>query len=103
MKLTDIQGEQALEVFADIMEPAAEILTDDEVKAFFNSDQPLVKLIAYVLKHHKKAVLEILARLDGEDPETYSVNVLTLPKKMLELLNDPGVTDLFTSQETKNG
>ena len=101
MRLSDIQNEQALDVLADIMEPTAEILADEEVKTIYKSGQPKLKLAAYVIKQHKKSVIEILARLDGKDPVTYNFSLLTLPKKVLELLNDPGLADLFTSQEQK--
>ena len=102
MRLSDIKNEQALDTLADIMEPAAEILADDEVKIIYKSGQPKLRLAAYIIKNHKKSVIEILARLDGEDPETYSFSLLTLPKKVLELLNDPGITDLFTAQGQEN-
>ena len=101
MRLSDIQNDQALDTLAEIMEPAAEILGDDEVKNIYRSGQPKLKLAAYIIKNHKKSVTEILARLDGEDPETYSFNLLTLPKKVIEMLNDPGLADLFTLQEPK--
>lgn len=97
MKLSDIQNEQALDTLADIMEPVAEILADENVKTVYQTETKL-KLAAYIIKNHKKEVIEILARLDGEDPATYRFSILTLPKKVLELLNDPGVIDLFTSQ-----
>lgn len=101
MKLSDIRNEQALDVLADIMEPTAEILADEEIKTIYRSGQPRLKLAAYVIKNHKKSVIEILARLDGEEPGTYNFSLLTLPKKVLELLNDPGLADLFTSQEQR--
>ena len=58
---------------------------------------------AYIIKNHKKEIVEIMARLDGKDPANYTVNFFTLPMKVLEILNDPGIIDLFTSQGQNDG
>jgi hypothetical protein len=97
VKLTDIQNEQALDVLADIIEPTAEILADEEVQRIYKSE-PKLKLATYIIRNYKKNIIEIMARLDGADPAEYKFNLLTLPKKLLELLNDPDLADLFTLQ-----
>lgn len=97
MRLSDIRDEQALDTLADLIEPVADILTDEAVKDKFKNE-PKIKLVAYICKKHKKSVIEILARLDGEEPDNYSFSLLDLPKKVLEVLNDPQLADLFTSQ-----
>ena len=101
MKLSDIKGEKAIEVLADLLEPASEIMGDKEVVALIRSGQN-IKGIAAALRNHKKACLTILALTEGEDPETYSPNVLSLPKKGLEILNDPEMMSLFSSQSQKD-
>lgn len=93
MKLSDIKGERALDVLADIMEPISEIITDEAVRAAMAESK--IKGIALAIKTHKKAVVEIMATLDGEDPETYEYDFLTLPHKVLELLTDDAVQSLF--------
>lgn len=101
MKLSDIRGDRALDVLADIMEPLARILTDDEITKTVNSGEPKLLLAKKILKGHKREVVEILAVLDGEKPETYEVNLLTLPVKLVEILNDPEIGNLFTLQGQK--
>jgi hypothetical protein len=44
-------------------------------------------------------VIEIIARLDCADPATYEVNLLTLPMKLYEIINDPEVVQLFFSSD----
>ena len=102
MRLSDVENEQALDTLAEIIEPVATILADESVKEIFRNE-PKLKLVAYIIKNHKREVIEILARLDGADPAEYRFNLVTLPKKVLELLNDPGLADLFTlqAQETE--
>jgi hypothetical protein len=97
MKLSDIKGEKALDVLADLLEPAAEIMGDKEVEAAYNSGQVL-KAVKVAIKNHKKAVLNVLAITEGEDPETYQPNVFSLPAKLLEILNDPEIMGLFSWQ-----
>lgn len=100
MKLSEIKGERALEVLADLIEPVAEILGDKEIGAVFQSGKAPAKAIKLALKNHKKAVLAMMAAIDGEDPETYQPSLVVLPKWLLDLLNDPEVQKLFASQET---
>ena len=106
MKLSEIKGEAALDVLADLFEPAAEIVSDKEIADLYKSEQ-LLKAVKVALKKHKKAVIQILAITEGEDPETYEPNVLSLPAKLIEIFNDPELMGLFHSQgqteETSSG
>lgn len=96
MKLSEFKDEQALDVLADLIEPAAEIMMDEKVSSEFEKEN-LPRAVSFAIKNHKKAVIKILATLDGVPVEEYHVNIFTLPVKLLELLNDPEVTQLFTS------
>lgn len=99
MKLSDFKGEKAIEVFADLLDPIAEILTDNEiVKLFQSEDVKQIEVIKKILKGHSESVVQILAVLEDEDPKTYQPNIVTLPKKLIELFNDEALKDLFTSQ-----
>ena len=99
MKLSEIKGERALEVIADLLDPMAEIMTDREIASFLQDGKAPIMAIKLSMKNHKRAVLEILAALDGEDPATYAPSLLEIPKRLLDLLNDPEVQRLFSSQE----
>lgn len=96
-KLRDFKGEEALDVLADILEPSAEIMTDKEV-AFLARAGNRLGAVKLAIKNHKKAVIKILAILEGEDPLTYEPLLLTIPLKLLELFNDPDVVQVFTLQ-----
>lgn len=98
MKLSEYKGDDALELLADILEPASEIIGDEEIKKLWAGKAPMLKIVRVALKEHKAAVKEILARLDGENPETYEVGVLTLPAKMLQILNDKELLSVFQLQ-----
>lgn len=106
MKLSEIKGEQALDVLADLLEPVAEIMSDKKVSTYFQTGSKL-KAVKTAIKEHKKAVIEILAVMDGEDPETYQPKVITLPMRFIEFFNDEDFVSLFPSQtqniETSSG
>ena len=94
----DIEGEAALALLADLLEPAQVIFSDDEIVQTIKKENSKIKWVQAMLRKQPKAVIKMMAILDGEDPETFKVNVFTLPAKILELLNDPDVSNLFTSQ-----
>ena len=96
MKLSELKGEKALDVLAEIIEPAVEIMQDKRVVKAAKAGKT-VEIVKVACKGHKKAIIKILAVLDDADPDTYEVSVLTLPAKILELLNDPEIQMLFTS------
>ena len=96
MKLSEYQGEAALDILADLIEPAGEIMSDKEIGEVFKKNR--FKAIGLAIRNHKKAVMQILATMDGVPVDEYKCNVLTLPVKILELLNDPELVQLFAYQ-----
>ena len=112
MKLSEYRGEDALEVLAELLEPAVEILADADIAAAWRDKNPnktrgqkQLKAVSIAIKKHKEAVIAILAALDHETPDEYreKINVVTLPKKLLEVLNDKDLRNFFTSQEQTKG
>ena len=99
MKLSEFKDDAALELIADIIEPATEILADPAIKeAFSRSKMAAIKV---AIKSHKNAIREIVARLDGKNPEEYHFTALSLPVKLLSMFNDPDLQQLFTSSGQK--
>ena len=96
MKLSEYQGEAALDILAGLIEPAGEIMSDKEIGEVFKENR--FRAIGLAIKNHKKAVMQIMATVDGVPVDEYKCNVFTLPVKILELLNDPELVQLFTCQ-----
>lgn len=96
MKLSEYQGEAALDILAELIEPAGEFMSDKEIGEVFKENR--FKAIGLAIKNHKKAVMQILAAMDGVPVDEYKCNVFSLPVKILELLNDPELVQLFTYQ-----
>lgn len=97
MKLSDHKGTEALEMLGDLIEYITDIMTDEGFAKLAKSGGEPIKIVQYLLQHHAQSILAIMARIEGEDQETYQPGLLELPKKVLELVNDPDVADLFTS------
>lgn len=101
MRLSDYKGEEALDVLADIIEPLSNIITDDDIQRMAKEkDTPVLAMVKPAIKNHKKDLIAILARLENLPVEEYeeTMTLITLPKQVLELLNDPEVQSLFQSQ-----
>ena len=103
-KLSEIQNEEALDVLADLLDPIAELSKDKEITkpdVDVNGRKiPKSRLekIKIAIKRHKRAVMQILAILDGVPLEEYSINLIQLPLKVYELLNDEDMMAFFQSQ-----
>lgn len=98
MRLSDYENEDALDLLANIMLPASEIMMDKEVVKLYKSNKPVIHTVALILKNHKRSAIEIVAALHREDPDKVRFNAITLANDVLELLNDPELLQVFTSQ-----
>lgn len=92
-KFIDYKNEDAIELIADIMEPLSVVFTDEEIK----NEKNRMKAIAKALRKYKKEVVEILARIDNVPVENFECNALTLPARLLEIMNDKDIQDFLTS------
>ena len=94
-KLSEIKGEEALDVLAEILEPITEIANDEEVKAGFETN--VAKSVSVALKKYKKEIIEIFAAINGTSVEDTleEINILALPAYIVETLNEPAIQSLF--------
>ena len=92
-----MNNEDRLELFADLIEPAGEIIGDKEVAKLLQGGK-IAKAVKHAIKSHKTAVIEILARLDGAEPSEYTVpGPIGLTTKLVNLFIDPEIQTLFQS------
>jgi len=102
MRLSEIKGEDALDVIAEILDPAATILADAEVKAVIESRKPYIIIAKTILSRQKKAILEVLAVLNRKDPKEFKPSLIELPIMLIHLLEDIAenqeLMSLFQSQ-----
>lgn len=100
MKISELKDERAIYSLGEMIEPLANVMADKEIVDMFRGKKRL-KAISELLKKYPEDVMTILAAADGVDRKDYHCNILSLPNKILEIVNDPDVIQLFTFAETK--
>lgn len=116
MRLSDIKGERALDVIADIIEPIANIAEDEKAKALFKVEnlpegedskkyatKRLKKGVPALIKGHKDDILSILAAINGKSVEEYAntFGIVSLVRDVIDLMTDDSFVDLFISAQTE--
>lgn len=106
MRILEVRGEEAIVFLADLMMPIQELVSDAEV-AHCVETQQLYKAFMFAMKNKPKTVLELLAICEGVPVEEYNPSLLEIPLKAKEIIENPMVQSLFTSQaqttETSSG
>lgn len=95
-KLSEYKNEEALDLLAEIIEPVAHIFADGNFRKVFSANR--MSAIKYIIKVHKKEVLEILAALEGVPVKDYECTIVSLPATLMQIVNDPELLDFFKSQ-----
>lgn len=103
MKLSDIKGERCLEVIADLIEPCASIMGDDNAKAIFTSKkvpagmtanefmlQRLRKSAPQLIRDHTDDIIAILSTIKGVEGSEYreGMTLSSLISDFMELITD---------------
>ncbi len=119
MKLSDIKGVDAIDTVADLMEPIAKIATNEKIKELgnkfaqdmkgANEKEKIALKIRYardILKACPQEIIEVFAILDRTPVEEYEFSLASLPQKIVELINDPYIMELFglqSQEQTSSG
>lgn len=100
-KLSDYKNEDAVELWADIIDPLMAIFQDEEFLKEIGSGKPVFKLAASALKNHKKEVTEILLAID--ETEITGLNLMPRTVDLFkEVKNSEEFTGFFVSTPQKN-
>lgn len=103
MNLSDYKNEDAIELLADIIEPASVIFQDKDLQ-FVSKQGNTFKLVRLAMKKHSKEIMEVLARVDGVNVEEYSITAPQILIKLTKLMSDKDMMSFFGLQESeKNG
>lgn len=100
-KLSEYKDEEALDMLADLIDPVVNIFGDKEVANYYRSGV-MLKAVQVSIKKHKNDVINMLAILEGVPREEYHCNLLTLPKILLNIFNDPELTSFFDVESEKD-
>lgn len=102
-KLSDYEGEKAIELWADLLESMSEIFSDERVAEVMRDDtKSKLDVVKIILKLHKKAAKQMLLRVDPTPIN--GLNIITRFMSLLvEIGQDPdaGVFFGFAGQAIK--
>ena len=96
-KISEYIDEEALDLLAELIEPAAIIMADKAIAEAMKGGNRM-SAISTAIKNHKPEVMRIMAVMDGVPVEEYHCDVFTLPMRVLDLLNDKALLSFFSSQ-----
>ena len=115
MRLSDIKGDRVFDVIADIIDPIANIASDETASALFKREklpdgmtakafllERARNAVPALLKGHKGDIITVLATIEGVSADDYRAS-LTLAKLMqdaAELLTDEAFGELFISAQS---
>lgn len=85
MNFSDIRGTDALDLLVDIIDPASNIMSDDDFKKMVRSGAPRLEIAKTLIKSHKQDVLAILAAADHTPVKKYNPSLTQIIKKRLKL------------------
>ena len=116
MKLSNIRGERALEVVADLIEPIGKMSESESARELFKkipapegedpvkfSKKRLLKGIPALIRENKTEIIAILAVINNKTPEEYTkiFGLTSLVGDVLDLVNDETFIGLFFSAQTE--
>ena len=96
-KLSEYKDEEALDILAELLEPAINIMGDGKIINLLRSGEK-IKAVKSAIKDYKDDVITIMAILEETPKEQFHFNMLTLPMQLLTIFNDPVLIDFFSSQ-----
>ena len=91
-KLSDYKGEEAIELWADLLEPLSVIFEDEKFRKALASKKSKIALAKDILKLHKKEAMEILSRIDPEP-----IDGLNIVVRLIAVLADIGQSEEIKS------
>lgn len=84
-KLSDYKGDEAIELWSDLLEPMTAILGDKNVAETVTSGKPPMIIAKEILKSHSKEATQILTRIDPTP-----IDGLNIIVRLVENLADIG-------------
>lgn len=95
-RLSDYKGEEAIDLWADLLEPLTSILGDTEMMKEIQSGKPYMLVAKDVLSRHKAEAEKILLRIDPTPLD--GMNVVTrLVAIIIDIGNNEDIKPFFVS------
>lgn len=95
-KLSDYKGEEAIEVWGDLLDPTIKILADPVIAKAMRTGKAPLMIAKDVMKNHKDEAKEIILRIDPApiDGINFAARVASI---VMDFLNNDALKDFFAS------
>jgi hypothetical protein len=102
-KLSDYKGEDAIELWGDLIDLMTPILADREIADIVKSGKPKIMIAKAILATHKQDAVKILLRIDPTPIDGLNI-VIRLVAIITEIGQDETVKDFFGfAEQAKTG
>lgn len=91
-KFSDYKGDEAIELWADLLEPLNSILNDEDTRKAIAEGKSKLVIAKAILKNSKKEAVEIMLRIDPEP-----IDGLNIILRLISLLADIGSNEEIRS------
>lgn len=102
MRLSEFRDEQGVEVVAKLLVPIAKIVSNEKnAKAQKEANEgkgSMLDFVSALLQNNPRDVMDMLAILDGKDPNEYHCSAATVLVDALHMVSDPELLMLFGLQ-----
>lgn len=95
-KLSDYQGEEAIELWADLLDPFIEIVGDQKISGMLKAGKPPIATAREILKTYKAQASQILLRIDPTPLNGLNI-LIRLVTILSEIGKDETINSFFTS------
>ena len=90
-RLSDYTGNEAIEIWGDLLDPMMDIFSDQEIVDDIQSDKPMIIPARKILKNHSESVAKLLLRIDPTP-----LNGLNAVVRTVTFISDVGTVDFST-------
>ena len=100
-RLSDYKDEEAVELWANLLDPFINIFKDEDVRGMFAAKKPSILIAQEMLKSHKKDVSAIMLIIDPTPLDGLNI-LIRLVTMINEMFEDPTLRSFFGSSAGVN-
>lgn len=93
-KLADYKGEEAIELWADLLEPITRICADEEIAKSIRSGKAPFLVAKDILKLHSQDAMEVMTRIDPTPVNGLNA-VARVVEIVIEIINSEELSSFF--------
>lgn len=97
-KLADYKDAEAIELWADLLEPITKIMADKDVANTVKSGKAPFMIASEILKSHKEDAITIILRIDPTPIDGLNL-IVRIVDIVMEIMNNEEVKGFFASAE----